>query len=327
MLKRMIFKLKLIFIPCQENNYRPKFLDSQFLFYYLIVLLVLKLIVTPFFIYFPKSAFFADLTKTALTNFTNEARESLGIQALKENPKLEEAAYLKAKDMIEKDYFAHQSPNGISPWYWFKKAGYDYKFAGENLAIGFLDSEEVYRAWLDSPSHKKNLLDPNYKEIGIAVLKGDFQGSETTVVVQLLGTSQPLPVKVEPEAKIEPQEKKVLPEKEEVLPEKKEVLPEKEEIVSGATSPQLPEKKAKDILAFNLFSFFSSDYFNSLQKIIYGSLILIIISLLINIFVRIDIQYKDLILKTAGFIVLLVFFIYLDKELIIQLIPHNFSIY
>jgi len=313
MLKGIIFKLKLIFIPCEDNNYRPKFLDSQFLFYYLIVLLVLKLIVVPFFIYFPKSAFFADLTKTALTNFTNKARMALGIQTLKENPKLEEAAYLKAKDIIEKDYFSHQSPEGISPWDWFKKAGYDYKFAGENLAIGFLDSEEVHQAWLDSPSHKQNLLDPNYSEIGIAVLKGDFQGSETTVVVQLLGTPQPLPVEEKPETNLP-------------LPEK-EVLPEKEEIVSEETSPQLLEKNQKDILALNFLSFFSSDYFNLLQKIIYGSLILIIISLLINIFVRIDIQYKDLIFKTTGFIVLLIFFIFLDKEFLIQLIPHNFSIY
>ena len=149
-------KLKLIFIPCRDNKYRPKFLGSKFLFYYALVLLLLKLIIIPFFLYFPKTVFFADLAKTNLVGLTNTTREYFGFQALKENQALNEAAYLKAKDMIEKGYFAHYSPEGITPWYWLKKIGYNYKSAGENLAIGFLDSEQVYRAWMDSSSHKAN---------------------------------------------------------------------------------------------------------------------------------------------------------------------------
>jgi hypothetical protein len=330
MLEEIFGKLKLIFIPCQDNKYRPKFLASQFLTYYLIILLILKFLTIPIFIYFPKTIFFADISKISLINLTNKEREELGIQPLKENLKLNTAATLKAMDILEKDYFSHQSPQGISPWYWFKEAGYDYKFAGENLAIGFLDSKEVIQAWKESLLHKKNLLDPNYQEIGIAVMKGDFKGNETTVVVQLLGTTQPLPTE-KPEVITKLPEKEILPEKKEISAEK-EVLPEKEEIVAEETPPQVEEKVveekvARDKLTFNFFAFFTSDYFNLLQKIIYSSLILIIISLVINIFVRIDIQHRDLIFKTLGFVVLLLLFLFIDEITIIKLIPHNFEIY
>lgn len=306
---KIILKLKLLFIPCEENQYRPKFLDSQFLFYYAISILVLKLIIIPFFLYFPKSIFFAAVTKDALIESTNQKRENLGIQSLTENPKLDEAAYLKASDILEKDYFSHQSPQGVSPWYWFKTAGYNYQFAGENLAIGFLDSEEVVRAWLNSPSHKKNLLDKNYTDTGIAVVSGEFEGNETTVVVQLFGTP-----KISTLTKEEP---------------KKITQPESEQTTTpAATQEVLSEKEeaTKESLAFNFFEFISLKYSDLLQKIVYSSLIIIIAALMINIFVRFDIQHNDLILKTVIFILILTVFIYLDKGLIIQLIPHNLDI-
>ncbi len=319
MFKELILKLKLIFIPCEANKYRPKFLDGQFLTYYVISLLILKLFLIPFIIYFPKSIFFAEITKTALIDSTNEERVSSGISFLKENAKLDEAAYLKASDMIEKDYFSHQSPEGISPWYWFNKVGYNYKFAGENLAIGFLDSKEVHQAWMASPSHQKNLLNPNYQETGIAVLKGDFQGNEAVVAVQFFGT---------------PQTSIVTPQV--PTPGKEEISEgEKEGEVLSVTEPEgsasLPEE-GKDI-ALNLFQFTALSYSNLLQKIIYGSLVFIILSLLIviifDVFIyqKFEIQYKDIVFNTIGFIILLIIFLSLDKENIIQLIPHNFRIY
>ncbi|PIT94600.1 hypothetical protein COT96_03040, partial [Candidatus Falkowbacteria bacterium CG10_big_fil_rev_8_21_14_0_10_38_22] len=152
MVQKILSKFKLIFIPCKENRYRPKVLDTKFLLYYLIFLFTLKILIIPFIIYFPKSIFFAEITNNAIIEFTNQERQLTGLSFLKENPVLDQAAYLKAQDILEKSYFSHKSPEGISPWYWFKKAGYDYKFAGENLAIGFLDSEEVINAWYDSPS-------------------------------------------------------------------------------------------------------------------------------------------------------------------------------
>jgi len=347
MIDEIICKLNLIFIPNEENNYRPKFLDSKILYYYVILLLILKIaIVSPFLFCLPRGLFSADLTKTDLIKLTNATRESLGFQPLKESPVLEEAAYLKAEDMIENDYFAHQSPTGISPWHWFREAGYNYQYAGENLAIGFFESEEVNKAWIDSLSHKRNLLNPNYSEIGIAVLKGDFQGKETSVVVQLFGTPKTVVEKKEkeiPQEKVIPKEEKTPTTivKEEVATSVAEEVTTSVAIVS--TQPNQPkevlsafqEPENKNTFAFYFFSFLSSEYYNLLQKIVYGSLALIIISLLItflfDIFVyqKYAIQYKDIIFKTIGFSALLIILIFLDfdKGTIAQLIPRGFNIY
>lgn len=310
-----LFKLKLIFIPVKENNWRPRFLDNNFLFYYLLFLFILKLIAFSFLFYFPRTIFFADITKTALFNFTNQERIALGIPSLKENPKLTQAAYLKAKDILEKDYFSHFSPEGLSPWYWLKLVGYDYSIAGENLAIGFLDSREVYNAWLESPSHKANLLNEKYQEVGVFPLKGEFQGKKVTVVVQFFGTTK----KIQPIQPSQPIQKE-----EPLTVSKKEVLP------SPSSKEVLSEEKIteskKPILVSQTLSLFDSYYYQILQVIIYTSLIFIIGILIINIFVRFDIQHKDLILKTLGVIGLLVLFLILDRETMLNFIPHEFLI-
>ena len=315
-----MLKLKFIFIPCEENNYRPKFLDGSFLFYYLIFLLVLKILAISLLVYFPENIFFAEITKTNLINFTNNERNELGIQPLKENSQLEMAAFLKAEDMMEKDYFSHKSPEGITPWHWFKKANYNYQLAGENLAIGFLDSEEVYQAWLNSPSHRANLLNPNYNEIGIAILKGEFEGKKTTVVVQHFGVPLSVAAAQEPKQEIESLTEGIISEP------KKETI--EEPLSEGVVAGEEKEKEAAERdLTFKFSSFIFSEYFGLTQKIIYASLIFVIIALIINIFVRIQIQRKDLIYKAVFFLALLVLFAVLDKGTMIQIIPHPFNIY
>ena len=346
MAQRIILKLKLIFIPCPENNYRPKFLGSKFLFYYLLFLLILKLFTVSYLIYLPRTIYFADLSSTALIKLTNQGREALGYGPLTENSQLDKAASLKAQDMIAQDYFAHQSPAGKSPWYWIKTANYDYQYAGENLAIGFLDSEEVYRAWYDSPSHKANLFNPNYEDIGIAVLKGDFQGNETYVVVQLFGSPSIKTVpktEVETEGKVEETKESLQPPltEEKVQEEPKTGIEQEIASEEAVNKPEKPlaesyvssvedrgtENGVKKSFSFYLFQFLSSNYSDMVQKIIFYSLLLITLSLILNIFIKFDIQYKDLIVKTLFFISLLVLFIFFDKELIIRILPHNFSIY
>lgn len=321
-MKQIVLKLKLIFIPCAENNYRPKFLDSKILSYYVIVLLILKVIIIPFYLLFPKSSFFADISKNFLIQLTNIERENLKIPPLRENALLDQAAYLKAQDMMKNDYFSHQSPQGLTPWFWFKETGYNYKFAGENLAIGFLDSEEVFKGWLESPSHKNNILNPNYKDIGIAVLKGDFSGNDTTVVVQLLGTEQSIVKenkKIETKTETENEKIDTSPEvKKEVL--SSELIQEKEVVSNG-------EKDSKDIIISNFLYFMTSKYYDLIQKIIYISLIFIIFTLLINVLLTPKGQIQDLTFKTTFFIFLLLFFTVIDKLLLIRFIPHNFKIY
>jgi hypothetical protein len=94
---------------------------------------------------------------------------------------------MKANDMATKGYFAHTSPEGLSPWYWFKQAGYDFVYAGENLAVNFSDSAEVDKAWMNSPGHRDNILNTKYTEVGIATANGMYQGRPTTFVVQEFG--------------------------------------------------------------------------------------------------------------------------------------------
>jgi hypothetical protein len=104
------------------------------------------------------------------------------------NEQLFQAASAKADDMLEKNYFAHTSPSGITPWFWFEKEDYDYKFAGENLAINFSTAEDQQKAWMESETHRKNILDPNYRQIGLAIKKGFINNKLTTITVQEFGT-------------------------------------------------------------------------------------------------------------------------------------------
>ena len=90
--------------------------------------------------------------------------------------------------MLNKGYWAHFAPDGTSPWSFFTKFGYKYKYAGENLARDFSNPGSVVNAWMASSSHRENLLSPKYKEIGIAVVEGKLNGVDTTLVVQLFGT-------------------------------------------------------------------------------------------------------------------------------------------
>ena len=125
---------------------------------------------------------------------TNDLRSSLGLGQLKENPVLDNAAQQKLQDMIANNYFAHTSPTGVTPWHWIDINNYNYSYAGENLAIGFSTAQDTVSAWSKSPSHRENLVNPKYKDIGVAVAPAQIDGSSGFLVVQVFGT--PAPVKV-----------------------------------------------------------------------------------------------------------------------------------
>ncbi|MEN9922227.1 MAG: hypothetical protein RL097_504 [Candidatus Parcubacteria bacterium] len=121
-------------------------------------------------------------------DLTNEQRITNHEAPLQRNSVLDKAAQLKAEHMAKHQYFAHHSPDGVSPWYWFDQVGYIYAHAGENLAIHFTDSTEVVDAWMKSPTHRENIVGPQYLEIGVGTAKGVYQGYDTVYVVQLFGT-------------------------------------------------------------------------------------------------------------------------------------------
>lgn len=122
---------------------------------------------------------------------TNLFRKTLGLNELKESSVLDIAAAQKLDDMKQGQYFAHTSPSGFSPWHWIEVNQYQYSYAGENLAIGFFGAKDTVDAWINSPTHRANLANSNYKEIGVAVAPAKIQNSEGFLVVQLFGTPKP----------------------------------------------------------------------------------------------------------------------------------------
>lgn len=138
---------------------------------------------------FPAAKSFAsDITAGAIISLVNKARNIQGVLPLSENSKLDKVAADKLQDMVEKKYFAHTSPEGKSPWYWFGKNKYDYEYAGENLAIDFMTAEKQHEAWMNSETHRKNILNPNFTEIGVAVGTGEIDGHVSIIAVQTFGT-------------------------------------------------------------------------------------------------------------------------------------------
>lgn len=184
---------KKYFISHEGNNHTPRFFHEAFVTGFLAVLLVLfassqisSYIVT-------KTTLLGNVYSSVLVDLTNQDRKDNNVKPLVVNPVLEQAAKLKVKDMVSKDYFAHTSPEGLTPWHWFSVAGYKFAYAGENLAVGFSESSDVNQGWLNSPLHKKNIVDAHFTEIGIATMDGKRNGRDTTYVVQLFG--QPRAVK------------------------------------------------------------------------------------------------------------------------------------
>jgi uncharacterized protein YkwD len=133
------------------------------------------------------SPYVAAVISAVLVDLANEDRAELALPKLTTNPLLTAAAQAKANDMAQKGYFSHTTPEGYDSWHWFKQVGYDYRFAGENLAVNFSDSADVEAAWMASPTHRDNIVSPRYTEIGIATAVGMYQGRETVFVVQMFG--------------------------------------------------------------------------------------------------------------------------------------------
>lgn len=140
------------------------------------------------FLVLPPTAEAAGLNASDLIDMTNKVRQEANLKTLEPNHKLTQAAYRKAYDMLNHNYFAHTNPSGKPFYQWIEEEGYNYLYAGENLAIDFLTNEGVMAAWLESPSHRANIINPNYQEIGLVALRGTWQGHETIAVVQTFGS-------------------------------------------------------------------------------------------------------------------------------------------
>jgi len=136
----------------------------------------------------PSPSSSAVLSSASAIEWTNKYRAQNGLSALKENSKLSAAALAKAQDMAENGYFNHLSPDGVSPSTLVKNYGYNFQATSENIAYGvFQSSQDLIAGWMDSAGHRANILNKDFKDIGLAIVKGIYQGREVWFAVQEFG--------------------------------------------------------------------------------------------------------------------------------------------
>lgn len=186
MIQRAARHLREHLTPTRKNGFIPRLLHEQSIF----AMLGIGIALFSFVQFVRINNYFgltAEVYPAVVFTLTNNDRASNSLTPLTFNKTLEAAAKLKAQDMLSKGYFAHTSPEGVTPWYWFGQAGYKFIYAGENLAINFNESDTVQKAWLNSPTHRANIMNENFTEIGIAAVTGTYRGQQTTFVVELFG--------------------------------------------------------------------------------------------------------------------------------------------
>lgn len=172
----------------EHERFSHKLMHNSMLFLFLLIIVVQIGFLVNVFVSFDKSKFLASVLPGVLTMLTNEQRAQNNASTLTKNDLLEKAAKLKADDMALRGYFSHNTPDGKTPWYWLEQVGYKYQYAGENLAVNFFESKDVADAWMNSPSHRANIVKKEYTEIGIATASGIYQGQNSVFVVQFFGT-------------------------------------------------------------------------------------------------------------------------------------------
>jgi uncharacterized protein YkwD len=180
--------LKHTLVPHKGNQYRPHLVRLHGITAVLVLAVFMQL----------ANGFFSsghmevlgrvsNISASDLLTDTNAARAQSSLPNLKVNNALTNAAFAKAKDMFANNYWAHVSPSGVTPWKWLGDAGYNYDVAGENLAKNYATTQATVDAWMASPTHRANILNTKYQDIGFAVVDGTLDGRPTTLVVAYYG--------------------------------------------------------------------------------------------------------------------------------------------
>lgn len=283
--KRILKKIHHYTIPHEGNEYKPHSLRHGTLVFYSVFLIAVKLVVGfGLLLSYPTPGEFSTITTNRIIELTNRERAEQGLNQLETSEILNQTAALKLQDMFDNDYFAHNSPDGVKPWYWFKEAGYNYTYAGENLAMNFIEAEDAIKAWMNSPSHRDNIVSDNYKEIGVAVGIGTIDGEETTVVVQVFGKRY---VRIAGEESFKSTSKEVTP----VGTTETSNPPQDTVVTEQASQQQVTLEKDKSNNWISVFIKYSN-------KIFFALFIFLIINLLLTIFIRLEIQHKPIIMHS-----------------------------
>jgi hypothetical protein len=178
-------KLKDYFFASETNDYKPWILTPTALVVFCLVIWALRLFV-------PETITIAaaGIDPTDLMNRINNERTQRFIPALITNDKLITAATGKAQDMLNRSYFAHVDPDGNYVWPRIEAAGYKpYQTLGENLAMDFDSAQSEVVAWMNSPTHRANILNQNFEDQGLANIYGQYEPEHNTnMTVSLFGT-------------------------------------------------------------------------------------------------------------------------------------------
>lgn len=184
----IVDRFKHLFIPHEGNDFKPHFFREASVAIILFVSIFLLGASFGSSLFLKKTVLGASLATGVLIDLANESRMQDTKAPLTHSTALDRAAQLKGEDMAKEGYFSHNSPEGVTPWHWFHEVGYVFLYAGENLAINFTDSSDVNSAWLKSPTHRANIMNENFREIGIATIDGYYKNIPTIYVVQMFGT-------------------------------------------------------------------------------------------------------------------------------------------
>lgn len=184
--KQLRRHVKLTFVPHNANQYRPHLVRAHGLAIVVVLVVILQI----------SHGLFGSgnvlgatqpIAASDLLADTNAERAKNNLKPLSLDPQLSKAAFLKAQDMFKQQYWAHTAPDGTTPWHWFGAVGYDYDYAGENLARNFGSAAAVMAAWMASPEHEANILNTHYTQLGFAVVDGTYNNQPETLVVALYG--------------------------------------------------------------------------------------------------------------------------------------------
>lgn len=179
-----------LFIPNELNNYYPTATKPFVIIGYCVVFLLANFFVFPEASIESTRVLAASIDTSQIIELANKERNILGLGNLTKNDDLTRAALAKGKDMLKKQYWSHYGPSGETPWQFISASGYNYIYAGENLAKDFQNSYDAHVAWMNSPTHKANIVNPNYYDIGVAYVTGELKGKTATIIVEMFGSTQ-----------------------------------------------------------------------------------------------------------------------------------------
>ncbi len=309
------------FIPHETNGHRPHFLHEKNMMQIAGVVLFFELVLfilpTVNFVGFVKTLNLGAVLPGILSTLTNVEREKNNLNELVENPVLTQAAQMKAEDMASKSYFAHTSPEGKTPWYWFRQVGYSYSYAGENLAVNFTDSEDVTAAWMNSPTHKANIVGKSYTEVGTGIAVGTYQGREAIFVAQLYGTPLPKVFAASPTPTPTPVQPKTEPTIEPPVSEPLLTEVNEPETVLGESAPTEVVNPVPVTKSPSFWQKLASTPRQTTNVVLYTILAIVLAAVMLEVMIKFEHQHHDLVAN--GLVVAaLIAMVYLANSRIVE---------